>query len=427
MNDDTMPPPSVSSSEALSMDATCLPGQHLGVETAASSNPFDVPRVSGLVAAYGATARTAAVFPRPNAPGVVGSESPPQERYEVLRTLGVGGYGEVDLVRDHDIDRLVARKRIKPDMMYPEVVSRFAREVRVVGRLEHPSIIPVHDVGLDERGYYFLMKYVEGETLEDIINRLKAADPDADRTYTYEYRTQIFVQVLRAMQCAHDRGIIHRDIKPANVMVGRWGEVLVLDWGIAKMITTDEPEDNETDKREIPKDARGTVEGWLMGTPAFMSPEQARGDNSAVDARSDVYALCAMLYEFLTLDHYLTPKESTMELLRAIQTEEPLGAVAVHHRYGVPPELAFAMIKGLAKDPRRRYQSVPELLARMQSITEGQIPVQCPCTGLKRTGGIYGRLINRHPILAVIVAVAIAGFAFSGMANAMIHLASWWR
>lgn len=385
-------------------------------------NPFDTPVVAELTAARVAAMRHTTVFPRHPAPGQPPTGSQPMARYEPLRTLGVGGYGEVDLVRDNDIDRLVARKRLRPEMQFPAAVDRFAREVRVVGRLEHPSIVPVHDVGLDEHGYFFLMKYVEGETLEDIIRRVKSADPDYDRLYTYEYRTQIFMQVLRAMQCAHDRGIVHRDIKPANVMVGRWGEVLVLDWGIARQIASDPPESTTDGEHKAPVDPRATAEGWLMGTPAFMSPEQARGENNKTDARSDVYGLCALFYEFLTLEHYLTPKDTTEALLAAIQTEEPLGAVAIHHKYGVPPELTFTVVKGLAKDPAKRYQSVGQLLDRLQSVTEGLPQVQCPCTGLKRTGGLYSRFLNRHPIAAVTCAVLTACCTVVGLVDVVARL-----
>src|SRR5262249_34878051 len=146
-----------------------------------------------------------------------------RSRYEAEKLLGVGGMGEVVLVRDQDIERKVAVKRLLPELNDPSVVARFADEIRTVGRLEHPNIVPIHDVGVDELGrYFFVMKYVEGETLESIIDKLRARDPAYVAKYSVEARIELFLGVLHALEYAHAQGIIHRDVKPANVMVGRY-------------------------------------------------------------------------------------------------------------------------------------------------------------------------------------------------------------
>jgi serine/threonine protein kinase len=157
-----------------------------------------------------------------------------RSRYEPTKLLGAGGMGEVVLVSDHDIDRKVAVKRLLPELTDPALLARFVDEIRTVGRLEHPNIVPIHDVGVDELGrYFFVMKYVEGETLESIIEKLRAGNPEYLARYSTEVRIEIFLGLLHALQYAHAQGVVHRDIKPANVMVGRFGEVVLMDWVIA--------------------------------------------------------------------------------------------------------------------------------------------------------------------------------------------------
>ncbi len=195
-----------------------------------------------------------------------------ERRYEVMQVLGAGGMGEVALAEDHDIQRKVALKRLRPDARSEPALARFAEEVGIIGQLEHPNITPVHDVGIDEEGqHYFVMKYVDGETLESIIDKLAAGAPGYAERFGTDERVEIFVGILNAVRYAHARGVVHRDLKPANIMVGRYSEVTVVDWGIAK-------------KRDSAEAGSG-----LDGTPLYMSPEQAAGDLAAVGERSDIY------------------------------------------------------------------------------------------------------------------------------------------
>ncbi|HEY7958419.1 MAG TPA: serine/threonine-protein kinase, partial [Polyangia bacterium] len=142
-------------------------------------------------------------------------------RYQEVRPLGAGGQAQVTLTRDHDIDRVVALKRLLPHNLDEASVLRFTEEIRTVGRLEHPNIVPIHDVGVDEQGqYFFVMKYLEGETLETIIEKLRAGEEAALARYSLESRLQICNEILRAVEHAHQLGVLHRDLKPANIMVG---------------------------------------------------------------------------------------------------------------------------------------------------------------------------------------------------------------
>jgi len=163
-------------------------------------------------------------------------------RYQWVKALGKGAMGEVSLARDNDIGRTVAVKRLVRRVRNPEGIARFIEEIRTVGQLEHPNIVPIHDVGVDEQGQiFFVMKHIDGETLESVLAKLNAQDPEYLARYTIDYRLELVLGMLRALQFAHAQGIVHRDVKPANVMVGRYGEVVLMDWGLAKVSTQGPP------------------------------------------------------------------------------------------------------------------------------------------------------------------------------------------
>ena len=353
---------------------------------------------------------------------------PPEEpvaaapfRYEAVRKLGTGGMGEVQLVRDHDIGRTVAVKR-PLGRLDEESLQRFAREVRTVGKLEHPSIVPIHDVGADEEGHYFVMKYVEGEPLSEIITKLKARDPAYVDRYRYPQRAHIFMQLLYAVQYAHSRGVLHRDIKPANVMVGPYGEVMLMDWGIARAIGT----------RDVPsaaaRDASSsggfeTTAGALLGSPAYMSPEQARGDLDKLDERSDVYSLCVLFHELLTLRHYLDGAPSTGVMLTTIVSGADPGFmewITDAERVSVPIELIHYTRLGLRRDPAQRYQRVTEMIEALERVRERRNGVHCHISFVKRVLGGLDHQINRHPRLTSLALIggtlALAYGLYAGVA-----------
>jgi len=204
------------------------------------------------------------------------------------------------------------------------------------------------------------------------------------------------------------RGILHLDIKPANVVVGPFGEVVLVDWGIARAVATSDSSDASGAPRPAPARA-------LSGTPAYMSPEQAMGDPSLIDQRTDTYCLCVLFYEFVTLKYYLQPRSTMQGCLTSILMDEPMTALQMHHRFGAPPELTNFIRPGLNKDRTQRYQTVDEMVEKLQDVMNGQIPVVCPCTGIKRTANIYGDFMNAHPILSVAGVSLFVLFALFGL------------
>jgi serine/threonine-protein kinase len=347
------------------------------------------------------------VLPRvENGAGVAQLVLAGKPRYEPVRPLGAGGQAEVTLARDQDIDRPVAVKRLLPELVSDDAVLRFAEEIRTVGQLEHPNIVPIHDVGVDGDGrYYFVMKYVEGETLEAVIAKLRDGDAAYLRKYTPEYRLQICNEILRGVEHAHGLGILHRDLKPANVMIGSLGEVVIMDWGIARR--------------------SGTVEkpGSLLGTPAYMAPEQAAGRLDALDARSDVYSLAVTFYEFLALRHPRAEHQTIQELMSAVVSNEISESQlrADFTRAGAPAAYAHFVRHGLAHDPPRRYPSVTAMRERLDLVRDGKAPIECPITFTQRVLDGAARGANRHPIALIgaygIVALALLG----GVATLLIQ------
>jgi serine/threonine protein kinase len=377
----------------------------------------------GSASALGLSARST-VLPRlVRVGGTHAEHHPVGQRFVPLRVLGKGGLGEVTLVQDNDIDRPVALKRLHANLRSEEVVFRFAQEIRTVGQLEHPNIAPIHDVGIDDAGqHYFVMRYVEGETLHDIIQKLATGDAAYHARFTMQHRVQIFFGVLHAIAYAHSKNIIHRDIKPANIMVGPYGEVMLMDWGVAKKKGAASPAAVVAPNAD--DDLYRTRDGSLVGTPAYMSPEQARGDTDQIDERSDVYALAVVLYELLALEHYLGRQTSVAEMLVAIADGEHTAATFVSnaHQSPVPAELGWFIEKGLAKDPAARYQSVAEMTDHLESVMAGAFPIQCPVTFLKKAGGGGVRFVDRHPALAMVGAPLALGIFLFGVVELLMKL-----
>jgi eukaryotic-like serine/threonine-protein kinase len=292
------------------------------------------------------------------------------DRYRVDRLLGRGGMGEVRLCTDLVLGRDIALKTLRDGGGSHE---RFLQEARMQGLLEHPAVVPVYDAGEVDRVPYFTMKRINGTTLAEVITRLAADDPEAAVHYGRRRLLTDFVQVCQAIAFAHDRGVIHRDIKPANVMLGEYGEVYVLDWGIAKRLDT--PSEHELAPTALAKGASETAQGAVLGTLGYMPPEQLAHTAHGVDHRADVYALGATLFELLTLQPLHARGVDADMVTSTLEGADARARLRAPDRE-VPPELEALCMRATASDPGRRPADVRELIDALERYLDGDRDLQ---------------------------------------------------
>jgi serine/threonine protein kinase/formylglycine-generating enzyme required for sulfatase activity len=359
----------------------------------------------------------------PPAPVVAG-------KYEALGEIGAGGMGKVLLVHDRGLQRRVAMKLMLSNAPHPRHLSRFLAEAQIVGQLEHPNIVPVHEVGSDNEGRpFFTMKYVKGVTLGDVARKLVEGDDETAREYTLPRLLAIIQQLARALGFAHARGVIHRDLKPENVMLGEFGEALIMDWGIAKVLGSSAEQDTPTldsapvlDVLQASVGAR-TVAGAAIGTPGYMAPEQAQGLNDQIDGRTDVFSLGAILYELLTGTPPYNQRTAQARLIATAsgETVDPPASrvkeVARPKSATIPREVGAIAMKALAPKPKDRYQSAQEFADDIQRYLEGRTVSACPDTPVRRAVKWVKRnrlaVASVAAIAAAIVVVALGVSAYN--------------
>ncbi len=304
-----------------------------------------------------------------------------ETKYRLLEELGRGGMGTVYLAEDTVLGRRVALKVVSVGLSSPETADRMLREARVIARLEHPGIVPVHDAGaLPDGRIFYAMKRVDGRRLDELAGTLPLPE-----------RLRVFQRVCEAVAFAHAHGVLHRDLKPENVMVGSFGEALLMDWGVAKTLG----EGSITPGVSTAAPPSATAEGTIVGTLAYMAPEQAEG--SAAGEAADIYALGAVLYFLLTLRAPFEGEAAERRVRGQARRPPtpPRQAVA-----SVPRPIEAIALKAMAQDPAARYPAASELASDVARFLDGE-RVQAYREGpLERAGRFFERY--RAPILLVL-------------------------
>ncbi len=289
-----------------------------------------------------------------------------RSRFRVLRPHARGGLGAVFVALDQELNREVALKRILDNQAdNPVSRARFLLEAEITGGLEHPGIVPVYGLGTHDDGRpYYAMRFIQGDTLKEVVDRFHA-DTDLQRdlsrrSLALRQLLRRFIDVCNAADYAHSRGVLHRDIKPANIIVGRHGETLVVDWGLAKAIGHGDSECGSSERVLAPSLSGGSAEtlpGSSMGTPAFMSPEQAEGDLERLGTQSDIYSLGATLYYIIT--GQMSVSGTVRQMLESVKRGEI--TPPRRHEPGIDRALEAIILKAMAQRPESRYATSREL------------------------------------------------------------------
>ena len=362
----------------LSDDARQRMKKSIRAESARRSQIQMSATVTGDSSTQDAAARRSLSLPETTAPDSRSMTS----RFTFLRKIGDGGLGSVWLARDEKLKRSVAIKEMNPEAAeFPRAWERFHREAEITGHLEHPNVVPLYQFGTDEiTGQpFYAMRFVGKRTLVDAIEEFhdrKAAGEDV--TMDGHRLLTAFIGVCQAIAYAHSRGVIHRDLKPENVALDTFGQVSVLDWGLAK-VADDQDAETLLSEERLTSDSvlRRTMAGEIIGTPLYMAPEQAAGDLDAVDKRTDVYGLGAILFAMLT---GVAPHQNSsvtengpvavQQLLQTIASES--SPRPRDYLSGIPADLEAICMKAMQFKPHSRYQSASEVSDAVQRWMAGR-------------------------------------------------------
>ncbi|MEM1282747.1 MAG: serine/threonine-protein kinase PknD [Chlamydiota bacterium] len=295
--------------------------------------------------------------------------------YKIVETIGKGGMGEVYLAFDTICGRKIALKRIRPDLLeYKQINNRFLKEAHVTSQLTHPSIIPIYAIHKKEKEIYYTMPYVKGETLKQILRKTHRQSRKGEKLDhiggSIPALIRIFISICQAIAYAHSKNVLHRDLKPENIIIGEFGEVLILDWGLAKLVQ--EKEQSLEDVPE-PKDmvhlSGITRIGKVVGTVNYMAPERATGNTASY--QTDIYSLGVILYQLLTLN-FPFRRESLEKFREEMNHEELPDPNEVAPYRDIPRLLSMITKKCLEPSPVDRYRQVDELIRDLENYIEGR-------------------------------------------------------
>ena len=326
--------------------------------------------------------------------------------YSVREEVGRGGMAKIYSATDAGLNRLVAVKVSTAGNSGSDV--QFLREAEVLANLAHPSIPPIHTRGTDEMGrVFYAMKLIRGQTLQKILKLLASADKEATATYTLQRFLEIFRKVCDAVAFAHAKGYLHRDLKPENIMVGEFGEVLVMDWGLALPLKEESPPKLPSDPN-APEGETGMI--CLQGTPQYMSPEQAEGLIDGLDERSDVYSLGGVLYAILTTNSPVsgTSLEEVLDRVRHGKIAPPprvrmIGSGSGKIETPIPEALCAVTMKAMATDRNDRYPHVSDLISDIEAFQSGYA-TQAEQAGLARQLVL---LVKRNRVASVMASLLL--------------------
>lgn len=296
-------------------------------------------------------------------------------KYANFREMTRGGSAVLRTCFDQITGRTVVMKTLLPEMRNDEKENRrLLREARVTAQLQHPNTVPVYEIGRDDReGLYFTMKRVSGENLFEILKRIARGDAAATAAFPLRRRLEIVEGAAQALMYAHARGVIHRDVKPENIWVGNFGEVILLDWGVAKVWgqPDDQPQHPSLTRHATESIQAITMAGDRPGTPLYMSPEQVNVNRAVVDERSDIFSTGVVLYEMAALREPFRGRV-LQETFENIIHDNPPPPSKASQNLGIPPRLDDIVARAIAKNPLNRYQTMRELLEDIRAVEFGE-------------------------------------------------------
>ncbi len=287
-------------------------------------------------------------------------------RYSHFKTIAKGGKCLIQSCRDYHLSRTVAYKSLLKEIADdPFEQKRFLREARVTAMLQHPNTIPIYELSRDNRRhYYFTMKLVEGYTLREVLDTSNEEGTLPVDGYGFHRMVTILIQVANALDYAHSHRVIHRDVKPANILMGPFGEVLLLDWGLAK-VWDEAPEEVPEMPLLADADPSLTSQGRLQGTALYMSPEQI-AESADIDHRADIYSLGVVLYEILSGQHMISG-DKVREVLDQARNVTPPRPSEIATDRDIPEQLEDICMRCIAKNPDERIQTARQLVAALRN------------------------------------------------------------